>query len=63
MTAEVFEAEVVDGGGAEKDVFREAQVRRGEFDFLVTDWNMPGMQGIELLKAIRTNEKLAKLPG
>ncbi|MEO6697050.1 MAG: chemotaxis response regulator CheY [Gammaproteobacteria bacterium] len=34
----------------------------GNFDFLVTDWNMPGMQGIDLLKAVRADAKLAKLP-
>jgi two-component system, chemotaxis family, chemotaxis protein CheY len=34
----------------------------GKFDFLVTDWNMPGMQGIDLLKAIRANPELASLP-
>ncbi len=32
------------------------------FDFVITDWNMPGMQGIDLLKAIRSDEKLAGLP-
>jgi len=31
-------------------------------DFLVTDWNMPGMTGIDLLKAVRADEKLAALP-
>jgi two-component system chemotaxis response regulator CheY len=34
----------------------------GDFDFLITDWSMPGMQGIDLLKAVRADEKLAKLP-
>ena len=34
----------------------------GEFDFLITDWNMPGMPGLELLKAVRANDRLAKLP-
>ncbi|MDX1518745.1 MAG: chemotaxis response regulator CheY [Gammaproteobacteria bacterium] len=34
----------------------------GNFDFLVTDWNMPGMQGIDLLKKIRGDDKLAGLP-
>jgi two-component system, chemotaxis family, chemotaxis protein CheY len=37
-------------------------LRDGDFDFLITDWNMPGMPGLELLKAVRANEKLAKLP-
>lgn len=31
-------------------------------DFVVLDWNMPKMSGIELLRWIRGNEKLAKLP-
>ena len=33
-----------------------------KFDFLVTDWNMPGMTGIDLLKAVRADPKLASLP-
>ncbi len=37
-------------------------LEKGGIDFLVTDWNMPGMQGIELLKAVRANPKLAALP-
>lgn len=35
---------------------------QGDFDFVVTDWNMPGMQGIDLLRAIRSNDKLKPLP-
>ncbi len=37
-------------------------LQSGNFDFLVTDWNMPGMQGIDLLKAVRADERLCKLP-
>jgi len=37
-------------------------LQSGNFDFLITDWNMPGMQGIDLLKAVRNDPNLAKLP-
>ena len=37
-------------------------LKKGEFDFVVTDWNMPGMQGIDLLKHIRADAELKHLP-
>lgn len=37
-------------------------LQSGNFDFLVTDWNMPGMQGIDLLKAVRADDKLKTIP-
>jgi two-component system, chemotaxis family, chemotaxis protein CheY len=37
-------------------------LQAGGIDFLVTDWNMPGMQGIDLLKAVRADENLSGLP-
>lgn len=37
-------------------------LQSGNFDFLVTDWNMPGMTGIDLLKAVRADAKLASMP-
>ena len=33
-------------------------LQSGNFDFLITDWNMPGMQGIDLLKAVRADDRL-----
>ena len=49
-------AEAEDGNAA------LAALRASKFDFVVTDWNMPGMTGIELLKNIRADANLAKLP-
>jgi two-component system chemotaxis response regulator CheY len=37
-------------------------LQQGDFDFVVTDWNMPGMQGIDLLRAIRSDDSLKHLP-
>ncbi len=38
------------------------KLRSGDFDLLITDWNMPGMTGIDLLRAVREDENLAHLP-
>src|SRR6187402_113083 len=32
-------------------------LQAGSFDVLITDWNMPGMPGIDLLKAVRAEAK------
>jgi two-component system, chemotaxis family, chemotaxis protein CheY len=38
------------------------KLKGGNFQFVVTDWNMPVMTGIELLKAIRADASLKHLP-
>ena len=38
------------------------KLRSGDFDFVMADWNMPNMTGIELLRAIRADSKLKHLP-
>ncbi len=37
-------------------------LQNGDFDFLITDWNMPNMPGIDLLKAVRADDNLKSLP-
>ena len=38
------------------------KLKREKFDFVVSDWNMPNMTGIDLLKAIRGDTALKHLP-
>ncbi len=39
-----------------------AKLKRENFDFIVSDWNMPVMDGLELLKAVRADPKLTHIP-
>jgi two-component system chemotaxis response regulator CheY len=48
--------EAVDGADALKKLQSE------EFKFIISDWNMPNMMGIELLRAVRGDDKLKNLP-
>ena len=37
-------------------------LKSGKFDFLITDWNMPIMEGIALVRAVRADDSLRELP-
>eukprot|EP01155_Anaeramoeba_flamelloides_P017015 Anaeramoba_flamelloidesa5262_18.p4 GENE.a5262_18~~a5262_18.p4 ORF type:complete len:114 (+),score=20.24 a5262_18:990-1331(+) len=37
-------------------------LKQGSVDFLITDWNMPEMTGIDLLKVVRADAALAHIP-
>jgi len=47
---------------AEDGVDALHKLRGDQFDFVVSDWNMPNMTGIELLRAIRADAALKHLP-
>lgn len=47
---------------AEDGVIALQKLKSSDFDFVVTDWNMPNMTGIELLRAIRADAALKQLP-
>ncbi len=37
-------------------------LQQGSFDLVISDWNMPLMTGIELLRAIRADQRLQAMP-
>lgn len=47
---------------AEDGVDALNKLHNGDFDFVMSDWNMPNMTGIELLRSIRADAKLNHLP-
>lgn len=47
---------------AEDGVEALRRLRADAFDFVVSDWNMPNMTGIELLREIRKDGTLKHLP-
>jgi two-component system, chemotaxis family, chemotaxis protein CheY len=43
-------------------LIQEAEKNGEPFKFVMSDWNMPGMTGLDLLKNLRSDEKFKKLP-
>lgn len=37
-------------------------LQREKVDFIISDWNMPNMTGLELLKAVRADDNLKSIP-
>lgn len=47
---------------AEDGLVALQKLESGDFDFVVTDWNMPNMDGLTLLQRIRKSASLKHLP-
>jgi two-component system, chemotaxis family, chemotaxis protein CheY len=47
---------------AEDGVVALAKLREGKYDVVVSDWNMPNMDGLTLLQSIRADGALKHLP-
>jgi two-component system chemotaxis response regulator CheY len=52
----------VNADEAEDGAVALQKLNGGAFDFVVTDWNMPNMDGLQLLQAIRADPALKHLP-
>lgn len=47
---------------AEDGVMGLAKLKSGGFEFVISDWNMPNMDGLTMLQQIRADAELSKLP-
>lgn len=47
---------------AEDGAMALQKLKNENFDFVISDWNMPNMDGLEMLKQIRADAAIAKLP-
>lgn len=51
-----------DDGATAWPMIQEALGSPEPYEFIVSDWNMPQMSGLDLLKKVRETEELKKLP-
>lgn len=47
---------------ADDGVTALSTLKQEKIDFVISDWNMPQMTGLELLKAIRADDQLKNIP-
>ena len=47
---------------AEDGVDALSKLKAGGFDFVISDWNMPNMDGLQLLQTIRADAAMSSLP-
>lgn len=52
----------VNGDEAEDGAVALRKLQEGGFDFIVSDWNMPNMDGLTMLQNVRANEALKNIP-
>lgn len=56
------ELEFVNVDEAEDGAAGLEKIKNGNYGFVVSDWNMPNMDGLAMLQAIRADPSLSKLP-
>ncbi|THE10589.1 chemotaxis protein CheY, partial [Kocuria rosea] len=47
---------------AEDGVDALGKLKAGGFDFVISDWNMPNMDGLQLLQTIRADAAMSSMP-
>jgi len=56
------ELEFVNVDEAEDGAIGLEKLKSGNYGFVVSDWNMPNMDGLAMLQAIRADPSMARLP-
>jgi two-component system, chemotaxis family, chemotaxis protein CheY len=51
-----------DDGKNAVEAIKNAAASNTQFELIISDWNMPNMSGMELLKAVRSTPELANIP-
>lgn len=51
-----------DYGEAEDGKDALEKLQKGNYDFILTDWNMPVMNGLEFVKSVRSDPKMKNMP-
>ena len=54
--------EEAEDGRPALEALKKAQGSGEPFQFIISDWNMPGMSGIELLKACKLDPQMRSIP-
>jgi len=47
---------------AENGIDALKKIKNNNFDLIITDWNMPGMDGIELVSNLRSSDEYKSIP-
>jgi len=59
--AEVLEFEILEAEDG-LEALKVVEQYKGEIDLILLDWNMPGMDGLEVLKTLKSNEEYCRIP-
>ncbi len=52
----------VEDGKEAQDAITDAHLQEAPFDLIISDWNMPNMNGLELVKYLKSDKRFDNIP-